>query len=251
MNAYEIYIIWLREIKKFWADKAFFATAIIVPLLGVFIIGLGLGSFVKLPGLDVGYLEYFGTGAIAVLSIGAAMFVGFSLIRDKKGFVKELLVVPISRYSIMIGKILSEVTTQIFTLAVAVVIMVMYIDTDTGIMGIIKTIGVMFLIVFGFAGLGIILSSLFQSSRSYNQIMTVILIPLIFLSGEFFPINGLPRALQFFAHINPLTYGVDAIRGVLVNVTEFGVMYDITFLSIFAVVTLTIATSIFSRGLEK
>ncbi len=251
MNAYEIYIIWLREMKKFWADKAFFVTSIVVPLLGVFIIGMGLGSFVKIPGLEVGYLEYFGTGAIAVLSISAAMFVGFSLIRDKKGFVKELMVVPISRYSIMIGKILSEITTQIFTLAVAVAIMMVYIKSDTGLLGIVKALGIMFMIVFGFAGLGIILASSLQNARSYNQLMTIILIPLIFLSGEFFPINGLPSFLQFFAHINPLTYGVDALRGVLVNVSEFGVGYDIMILAVFAVVTLSIATSIFSKGLEK
>ncbi|MFC1617897.1 ABC transporter permease [Patescibacteria group bacterium] len=252
MNWYEIATIWRRELKKFWADPGLIVTCIIVPLMGILILGFGLNRFIKIPGLDINYLDYFGPGAIAVISIGAAMFVGFSIIRDKQGYIKELLVVPISRYSILIGKILSEITTQIITLIASVIIIVFFIiKTDRGIEGIILTVLFMFLIVFGFSGLGIVISSIFKNSKGYNQIMVIIIIPVSFLSGAFFPIDGLPNILRQIAYLNPLTYGVDSIRWALIGVSNLPIGLNILILCCFTAAMIVLGVYLFERSFRK
>ncbi len=249
---YEISAIWRRELKKFFADPGLILTSIIVPLMAILIIGFGLNRFIKIPGLEIDYLDFFGPGAIAVMSIGAAMFVGFSIIRDKQGYIKELLGVPISRYSILIGKILGEITTQLLTLVVTVAIIVFFFSqSDRGVWGIVLTVGFMFLIVFGFAGFGIVLSSIFKHAKSYNQLMTIVLIPVMFLSGAFFPLDGFPEGWRQLTYINPLTYGVDGIRWALVGVSQFSVAFDVAFLLCFAVAMVILGAFFFEKGLKK
>lgn len=247
----EIATIWRRELLKFFADPGLILTCIIVPIMGILIIGFGLNKFVKIPGLEIDYLDFFGPGVIAVLSIGAAMFVGFSIIRDKEGYIKQLLVAPISRYSILIGKTLSELTTQILTLVVSVVIILLFLKTERGVEGIILTIVFMFLIVFGFSGFGIVISSIFKNAKSYNQIMVIIIIPIIFLSGAFFPISGLPSVLRQLVYINPLTYGVDGIRWALVGISDFSAAFNLIFLCVFAVVMFILGAFLFEKGLRN
>ncbi len=252
MTWYEIATIWRRELQKFWADPGLIITSIAVPLMGVTILGFGLNKFIQIPELGVNYLDFFGPGAIAVLSIGAAMFVGFSIIRDKQGYVKELLVVPISRYSILIGKILSEITTQIITLITSVVIIIFFfMQTDRGVMGIIWTVVFMFLIVFGFSGFGIVISSIFKHAKSYNQIMVIIIIPVSFLSGAFFPIDGLPGILKQAAYLNPLTYGVDSIRWALIGVSNLPITLNILILVIFTIAMMVLGAFLFEKGFRK
>ncbi|EKD49684.1 MAG: hypothetical protein ACD_63C00070G0002 [uncultured bacterium] len=252
MRWHEIATIWTRELKKFWADPGLIVTSIIVPLMGILIIGFGLNRFVKMPGLDIEYLDFFGPGAIAVMSIGAAMFVGFSIIRDKQGYIKELLVVPISHYSILVGKILSEITTQVLTLLVSLSIIVFFfMKTNRGVEGVLFCVFFMFLIVFGFSGFGIVLSSVFKKAKSYNQIMVIILIPIAFLSGSFFPIDVLPESARWLTFLNPLTYGVDGIRGALIGMTELPILLDIGFLVVFAVAMLIVGAYFFRRGVGR
>lgn len=252
IRGYEIAAVWQREMKKFFADPGMIVTSILVPLMAILIIGFGLNRFIAIPGLQVDYLDFFGPGGIAVLSIGAAIFVGFSIIRDKRGYIKELLVVPISRYSILIGKILSEITMQLLTLLVTVVIIVFFFSkTDRGAWGIGLTVGFMFLIVFGFSGFGIVLSSVFRNAKSYNQLMTIILIPIMFLSGAFFPLDGFPESWRWVTYLNPLTYGVDGIRWALIGVSEFSVAFDIAFLVCFASAMMFLGAFLFERNLKK
>ncbi|MFC1721617.1 ABC transporter permease [Patescibacteria group bacterium] len=251
MRWFEIATIWRREMLKFWADPGLIVTTIVVPLMGILILGFGLNQIIKIPGLDINYLDFFGPGAIAVLSIGAAMFVGFSIIRDKQGYVKELMVVPISRYSILIGKILSEITTQILALGSSVAVIVFFfMKTDRGLEGIILTSFFMFLIVFGFSGFGIVISSIFKKAKSYNQIMVIIIIPISFLSGAFFPIEGLPAVMRYVAYLNPLTYGVDGIRWAVIGVSGLPIAFDIFILCAFTVTMMIVGAKLFEKGFK-
>ena len=251
MRWFEIATIWRRELLKFFADPGLIITSIIVPLSSIIILGFGLNQFVQIPGLEIDYLDYFGPGAIAVLSIGAAMFVGFSIIRDKQGYIKELLVVPISRYSILIGKILSEITTQILTLIASVAVIVLFVlKTDRGWEGIGWTIFFMFLIVFGFSGFGIVVSSVFRHAKSYNQIMVIIILPIAFLSGAFFPIEGLPSVMKYIAYCNPLTYGVDGIRWSLIGVSNLPILFNTFILFVFTIAMMVIGAKLFEKGFK-
>ena len=243
--------IWLREIKKFFANRDMIITSVLVPVMSIFIIGTGLNSFVVIPGFEMDYVDFFGPGVIAALSIGAAMFVGFSMIRDKQGYIKELMVTPISRNAILIGKILGEVTSQVLTLVVAIVFIIWFADQDAGGAGIAIAIVMMALIVFGFSGFGVLMSSIIKQSKAYNQINTIILIPMIFLSGAFFPISALPDWLRYLAYIDPLTYGVDGIRSALIGVSEFGMAFDLSFLIIFALAMIFISSLLFGGGIRK
>lgn len=250
MKLREIHTIWLREIKIALADKWAIAIGIGWPLFLIFIIGIGVDSFVDLKELGVSYTELLGPGVIAILSMGGAMGIGNSIIEDRKGFVKELLVSPISRSSIFIGKILGEMTINLL-MALIVVILFLAFTKELTFISLIWTLGFMLLLAFGFYGFGIVLSSLFKKSKSYQIITGLVMTAMIFLSGTFFPINNLPDILRFFVNLNPLTYGVDGLRNILIGFSEFNLIFDLLVLIVFGVIMVILGSYLFKKSVEK
>lgn len=246
----EIYAIWLREIKKALSDKWELLIAIGWPLFIIFAIGFGIDSFINFENMGVSYTEIFGPGFIAILATGGAMSIGNSLIEDKKGFIKELLVAPISRFSIFIGKVLGEMTINFAATLIIIIFFLIFIKSFN-IISILWALFFIFLIAFGFYGFGIILSSLFKKTKSYQIISGLISAFIIFLSGAFFPVKNLPPVFKFIFIINPLTYGVDALRTVLVDFGEFGLVTDTIVLLIFGTLTLILGSYFFRRSLKN
>jgi len=246
----EIYTIWLREIKKALSDKWELIIGIGWPLFLIFVIGIGIDSFVDLKNFGVSYTELLGPGVIAILAMSGAMYIGNSIIEDKKGFIKELLVAPISRYSIFIGKVVGEMTIN-FSATLIIIIFFLAFIKALNIISLLWALIFMFLLAFGFYGFGIVLSSLFKKTKSYEIITGLIMAFMIFLSGAFFPITNLPSLLRFFVNINPLTYGVDGLRNVLIGFGEFSLAFDLSFLVIFGFIMLVLGSYLFRMSVEK
>ncbi len=246
----EIYTIWLREIKKALVDKWQLIISIGWPLFLIFALGIGIDSFIDVSNLGVSYTELLGPGIIAILAMAGSMSIGNSLIEDNKGFIKELLVAPISRSSIFIGKVLGEMTINLGTTLIAIIIFLFFVQL-LNITSILLSLLFMILIAFGFYGFGIVLSSLFKKTKSYEIITGLLVVVMIFLSGAFFPTENLPFALKMFVLINPLTYGVDGLRTILVGFGEFGLIIDTFVLIAFAIVMLILGSYLFKRSLEK
>src|SRR3990167_7274898 len=215
----EIYTIWLREVKKALVDK------------WQLIISIGWPLFL-------------------IFALAGSMSIGNNLIEDNKGFIKELLVAPISRSSIFIGKVLGEMTINLGTTLIAIIIFLYFVQL-LSVTSILLSLLFMILIAFGFYGFGLVLSSLFKKTKSYQIITDLLVAVMIFLSGAFFPTENLPFALKIFVFVNPLTYGVDGLRTILVGFGEFGLFIDALVLIAFAIVMLISGSYLFKKSLEK
>jgi ABC-2 type transport system permease protein len=214
------YTLWLREIKRYLRDRTRIVSSFVQPLLWLVIFGAGFGMRFVIPGGN--YQQYLFPGIIGQTLLFTSMFMGISVIWDREfGFMKEILVAPVSRFSLFLGKMVGDSTDAliqgiiVFGLGVA-----LGISIDP--LGFLASIPLMLLITFGLVSIGLIIASFIGSLESFGAIQTFINLPLFFLSGALFPINGplaqgVPGWLQTASIFNPLTYGVDALRSVLLG----------------------------------
>jgi ABC-2 type transport system permease protein len=234
----DIYTIWLREVRKLRADPAHVFITIVRALLIIFIVGSGLNRLVGVPHAG-SYTGFFGPGLIAVSAVGLAMQVGVSMIRDRDGTIRNVLVSPISRGALIIGQTLGELTDQIITLGVSLLIVLIALESPVN--GLLLAIPIMTLVIIGFASFGIISSLIFSTIKSYSAFITVIFSPLVFLSGAFFPLESFPTWLRVVGLLNPLAYAVDALRAALFGNSTLGLPFDLTVLIPFAALTFVVA----------
>jgi ABC-2 type transport system permease protein len=206
------YTLWFREVKRYLRDRVRIISSFFQPLLWLVIFGTGFRFSGQIGGLS--YQEYIFPGIIGQALLFTSMFMGISVIWDKEfGFMKEILVAPISRVSIFLGKMIGDSTdaliqgTIVFFLGILLGIK---IDPITFL----ACIPVMLLITFGLVSIGLIIASFMGSLESFGAIQSFINLPLFFLSGALFPTTGpsIPEWLQIASKVNPLTYGVDALR---------------------------------------
>jgi ABC-2 type transport system permease protein len=206
------YTLWFREVKRYLRDRVRIISSFFQPLLWLVIFGTGFRFSGQIGGLN--YQEYIFPGIIGQALLFTSMFMGISVIWDKEfGFMKEILVAPISRVSIFLGKMIGDSTdaliqgTIVFFLGI---LLGMKIDPITFL----ACIPVMLLITFGLVSIGLTIASFMGSLESFGAIQSFINLPLFFLSGALFPTTGpsIPEWLQIASKVNPLTYGVDALR---------------------------------------
>ena len=241
----DLVTIWRRELLKFFADTSHVIINLISPLLVIFLVGSGLDEVVRIPGAEGGYFGFFGPGLIAVAAIGSSMQVGFSLIRDREGAMGNILVAPVSRVAILLGKVLAELTEQGLTFLLALFLFL--IVNQAPLVGMLIVLPITGLIVLGFSSIGILAATLFYSTKAYNSFLTFVVSPLIFLSGAFFPLKDFPPLLQYVGAVNPLTYGVDAVRGAVFGNGTFPLWVDMAILGPFAILAFGLAWWLFNR----
>ncbi|WP_405719007.1 ABC transporter permease [Streptomyces sp. NBC_01537] len=204
-------IVWHRELLRFWSDRLRIVTALIQPLLFVFVLGTGLGSLTRgVPGVDFKTFVY--PGALAMSVLFTAVFSAGSIVWDREfGFLREMLVAPVSRTAIVIGKCLGGATTAtaqgVVVLALAGPVGVPY---DPLLM--LKLLGMMALLAFTLTAFGVMMAARIATFQGFMGLTQMLLMPLFFTSGAMFPLSGLPAWLTWVTRLNPLTYAVDPIR---------------------------------------
>lgn len=208
-----IYTLWKREVLRLLREKSRIVSSVVTPVLWLVIFGTGLGmSMGARAGYD--YQEFLFPGIIGQTLLFTAMFMGISVIWDKQfGFMKEILVAPVSRLSIFIGKMLGVGTNSmlqgIIVFALGLVIGIPITPTM-----VVEIIPMMLLVTVGLVCIGLVIASVLNSLENFGVIMTFVNMPMFFLSGALFPVATLPDWLKWVFYINPLTYGVDALRAV-------------------------------------
>ena len=216
-----IYVLWLRQMKRFLRAKSRILTTIIQPLFFLFIFGFGFNIAV-FSGMQGSYINFLAPGIIAMAILFSSMFTGVSVLWDKQsGFLQEVLVAPISRLSIVIGRTLGGATIALFQgiviMIIAIVLGVPIVSTG----GLILTLVIMVLLSFTAVGFGLIIASKMNDFEGFQSIMSLILMPLLFLSSAFYPVTeSLPGWLQLLSYCNPLFYMIDGIRGSLTGVNN-------------------------------
>ena len=242
MNA--IYIMWLREVKRFTRSKSRIFGSLGQPVLFLVALGYGLGPVFAKAGQG-NYLDFIAPGIIGMSIIFSAIFNGMQVIWDRQfGFLKETMVAPVSRLTIMFGRTIGGATVASLQ-GILVLILATAADfRPVSWFGILPAIVVMLLIALVFSALGIMVASLLKDMQGFQLIMNFLVMPLFFLSGALFPLSGV---LLIIASFDPLSYGVDGLRHFLIGTSTFPLTLDIGVLVGVSAVFLALGSYFFSK----
>lgn len=247
------YTLWLREVKRYVRDRIRIVSSFMQPLLWLLIFGVGIGSSLRaapLPGLSYQQLIY--PGIVGQTLLFTSMFMGISVIWDKEfGFMKEILVAPVSRFSIFLGKMVGDSTDALIQ-GIIVLFLGLAIGIGVDPITFIAAIPVMLLITFGLVSVGLTIASIMGSLESFGAIQSFINLPMFFLSGALFQVQSLPSWMQDIAKLDPLTYGVDALRNIILGgawqpYQLQPLIVDLAVIGVFDLLMIAIGTWAFSR----
>src|ERR1043166_10525 len=242
-----IYMLWLRQIKRYFRSKARIVGSLGQPLLFLLSLGFGFGPVFRRAGQG-NYIQFLAPGVIAMTVLFSGIFNGVELIWDRQfGFLKETLVAPVPRVTIMIGRTLGGATTSVMQGLIVAIACLIVGFRPTGVGAIAGGLLFMILIAVMFTALGTAIASVLSDFQGFQMIMNFLVMPIFFLSGALFPLVGLPRALDIVARIDPLSYGVDGLRSTMTGIARFGLSTDFTVLSVLTVVLLLVGSRLFAR----
>lgn len=245
MNA--IYILWLRELKRYFRSRAQIVASLGQPLLYLLALGFGLGPVFRKAG-NGSYIQFVAPGVIGMTVLFSSVFSGIGLLWDRQfGFLKETLVAPVPRIRIMIGKALGGATVAILQGLLVVVVCLLVGFRPANVSALPVAILFMALIATVFASLGIAIGSKLENMQGFQLIMNFLVMPIFFLSGALFPLSNLPKALAIVTSVDPLSYGIDGLRSALIGIAHFGVATDIAVLCGVAVVLMLLGSYFFSK----
>jgi ABC-2 type transport system permease protein len=232
-----LYAIWLREFKVFLREHSRLIAATFTPLLWLFVIGSGFGSALQ-PSLTTSGIEYqkfIYPGIISMSIIFSSVFFGSYIIWDRKfDFLKSVMVAPVSRDTVFVGKTLGGMTTSLVQVAILLAIGVA-IGIHFNALSLLQTIAVVLLLSFSLTSLGLTIGSYIESLEGFQLIVSFVVFPLFFLSGALFPLKNLPAWLSFLTTIDPATYAVDALRSAMLGIANYSFVLDIGILAVFTI----------------
>ena len=242
-----IYILWLRQLKRYFRSKARIIGSLGQPILFLVALGFGFGPIFQKAG-GGNYIEFLSPGIIAMSILFTAVFSGIEIIWDRQfGFLKETLVAPVPRLKIMIGRTLGGATVAVFQ-GVIVLIISFFLGFKLINAGALPlALLFMLLIAILFTALGTAIASVLEDMQGFQLIINFLIMPLFFLSGALFPLTGLPGAISIITKIDPLSYGVDGLRGALSGVTSFGIITDFAVLVIVTGILMIVGAKLFDK----
>jgi len=249
-NITAVYTIWLREMKKFVRARSRIVGNIAMPFFFLAFLGTGITSSLSFGGglAGLSYLDFMAPGVIAMTLLFSSMFSGISVLWDKEfGFLKEMLVAPVSRISIVFGKVMAGMTTGLLQAFIILAIALLLGVNIVSAAGVLVSVIFILLISMSFVSLGIAFASRMRDMQGFQIIMNFLIMPLWLLSGAFFPVQGLPAWLSVLSYMNPLTYGVDGLRANIIGVGGIPVIISVSVLAAFSVAMISLGAWLFSK----
>ncbi len=239
------YAIWYRELLVFFREKERVISAIITPLLWIVAFGGGLGASISVNGMN--YQEYIFPGIVSMSVLFGSIFFGLYVIWDKKlDFLKEVLVAPVPRSAVFLGKMLGGMSDVIVQIC-ALLIIGALLGFVSSLTGALLALFAGALLSMCMVSLGLIIGAKMSSPEGFNLVMSFVMWPMFLTSGALFPIENLPNYLEVVVKINPMTYGVDLMRLALLGTTNFGAGFDLAVLLGASIVFMALG----SKGFEQ
>jgi ABC-2 type transport system permease protein len=246
-----IYVIILREFKRFFRQKGRLIVTAARPLIWLFIVGSGFTRLIDTSG-GVQYIQFILPGIVGMTILFSSVFSTISVVWDREfGFLREMLVAPVSRVTIVFGKLLSGTALSVCQGA-ALLLVAPFLNLQIGVMDFIAMVFLMTLVALAITAMGLFVASFLTSLEGFNVIMNFIVLPMFFLSGALYPVGSLPSYIKVFAYVNPLCYGVDSFKHILLPgrgalVAEFPMALDVAFIAAFAVLFTFLSALVFER----
>jgi ABC-2 type transport system permease protein len=240
-----IYILWLRQLKKYFRSRSRMLASLGQPLLFLISFGFGFGSVFARAG-EGSYMQFLAPGIILMSVLFTAVFSGIEIIWDRQfGFLKETLVAPVPRLHIMLGRTLGGATVATIQGVIVFLLTLLVGFHPADFLLIPLGFIIIFVVAVLFTSVGTIIASLMDDMQGFQLVMNFLVMPVFFLSGALFPLDGLPRALASVVRFNPLTYGVDAVRDAFISQTTFGLPFDLFILVSVTVLLLALGSFLF------
>ena len=263
------WVVGYRELLRFFTERSRTFSSIFMPLVFLAIFGAGFQNLIPnlSPGID--FLKFVYPGIIAITVLQSSIFSGISIVWDREfGFLKEILVAPLNRSGIVLGKVLGAAAIALMQ-SIIMLILAPFLHVELTPLIVAELIPVVIVIAISLSGLGVLIASRMRSQQGFQVIMQIVIFPLMFLSGVFFPVNNVPTWMAVISKINPVTYGVDAIRQIIlgkeissisgllgqgnsaIGVTVFGhtmtILQDVLVVIVIGAILLTLAIWFFTR----
>jgi ABC-2 type transport system permease protein len=242
-----IYILWRRQLLRYFRSRARILASLGQPLLFLLAFGFGFGPVFAQAGRG-NYIQFLAPGVIGMGVLFSAVFSGIELIWDRQfGFIKETLVAPVPRYQIMLGRTFGGATVALLQGIVVAVICVLAGFRAGSVTWWPAALLFMLLIALAFTAVGTAIASVVGDFQAFPLVMNFLVMPLFFLSGALFPLQGLATGMHYVTRLNPLSYGMDGLRGALTGVWQFGLATDFGVLLGLTIVMVGLGTYAFSR----
>jgi ABC-2 type transport system permease protein len=218
-SATVIYTIWLREFKAFMRERSRIVGMIGQPLLYLLIVGQGIASGLSLKGAPggLGYLLFMYPGILGMSVLFTSIFSGMSIIWDREfGFLREVLVAPVPRWAVAVGKILGGATVAMAQ-SLILIALAPFIGVSLSVGVVLQLLLICFLISVAVTGMGVAIAASMRSLQGFQMLMNFLVMPLYFLSGAMFPVSSAPGWMKTLMTLDPLTYGVDGLRIIVLS----------------------------------
>jgi len=244
------YTLAVREVRRYLRDRVRIISSFVTPLLWLVIFGTGVRLQLSVPG--VSYQQYIFPGIIGQTLLFTSMFMGISVLWDREfGFMKEILVAPVSRTTVFLGKMLGD-STDAMIQGIIVFVLGFLLGMDVSLTTFLEILPLMLIMTFGIVSIGLTIASFLGSLEGFGTVQSFINFPLFFLSGALFPLRGadIPGWLTAISELNPLTYGVDALRTIVLGpawqpLSPLG--FDVGVMVAFDIVMILVGTLAFRR----
>ena len=241
-----LFAVVMLDLKRLWVDRVRLISSLIQPLLYLFVLGSGLGASSTMGGK--GYLHYIYPGVLGLSLLFSSVFAAMLIVFDRQiGFLKAVLVAPVSRLAIALGKILSG-ALQALVPATVLLVLLPLLGMDLSLPAFVELVGAMLLAAITFSALGVATAARFRSTTVFPILSNAVLLPMFFLSGALYPLDRAPTWLRLLAHVDPVAYAVDLMRGAVLGHTVYPPLLSIAVLVGFIVVLTWLATRVFEAG---
>lgn len=239
-NLKAIYILWLRDLKRYWYDKLRIIASFGQPILFLFVLGTALSPAYNGPG-GINFSGFIFPGIIAMTVLFTSIFSAISIVWDREfGFLKEVLVAPVSRWAIVTGKAMGGATVAVLQ-GCLMLTLAPLVGVGLSPLIVLHSIAAMFLVALAMTGLGIVIAARMKEMEGFQMVVNFLIMPIFFLSGALFPLDHLPSWLSFSTRLDPLTYGVDLLRSIIIGVHSFPLLLNILVMSGFTLILFAVA----------